>query len=174
MGAQHRNSALRYPTRRPMRFTAVGFHHESVDMLGSNFGAVDKAVSYILSQPDGKLSRDTAELRRSADSIVSALGFCEKTGGCGGRCSESWRISTEGWRILVLLGVIGCILVEHGPNRLCHIHSPDGHLLAKRRLHDFPSSSHWHRDLACTQLYAHIHMSLSFRGSHLALEKGGL
>ncbi len=56
-GLVHRNSALRYRTRRPMRFIAVGSPVESVDMLGSNFGAVDKAVSYILSQPDGKLLR---------------------------------------------------------------------------------------------------------------------
>lgn len=79
-----------------MPFTAVGFHNESVEMFASNLGAVDKAVSYILSQPDGKLSRDTAELRRSADRIVSALSLCERTGGCGGRCSESWKISTRG------------------------------------------------------------------------------
>ena len=106
-------------------------------MLGSDFGAVEKAVSYILSQPDGKRSRGIADLRGFADRIVSPLSVCEKTGGvrrwlqwnCG-----SWKIFTEEWRILFLLGVNRCTLVEHGSNRLCHIHSPDGHLLAKRKI----------------------------------------
>lgn len=95
-----------------MRSIAVGFLIESGKMLGSNFGAVEKAVSYILSQPDGKRSKGIADLRRFADRIVSPLSVCEKTGGCGGGCSgmvEVGRSSPRNGEYCFCLGSIGVL-----------------------------------------------------------------